>query len=818
MLIKSIYLKGFKPLALANIESIYIDVISDLVLILGSNGCGKSSLLRELNPFPANPADYRDDGMKVITIEHNNSIYELSSILKRGAKHTVIKDGIEIHSNVISSLQREYVIKEFNYTPLINKLLIGDLKFTSMTPQARRELLTIISPLDLNYVIKVHGTVKEELRDNLAITKHLVSKSGDARTKLRELNIDDGMEAKKIEIENRINLLLPYASRLIDNENSNIEYEIDNNYNKLLTIKQKLDRFDNRRIPIDGITNVEELTEYIGTLSGQLSATQTNINNISTDIQSINELSNSLSDNTMTPDSINNRLEFLYSELDNYKNDYGIIDNHKILLDINTYLLSELDSVYDWLANSRVYDEEDENKYVQSYQNILSEIANLKQTINKDAVELKHLHNPDAIFNCPKCKFSFNIKGLSVEDNIKLINERITNNYNRLIIVEKERDDLEPIINDINLVSKIIYKVISIKRSTTLLSNIWEELGSEKNILRNSTQVRNILSKHKSAVVSSLKRKELLSEIDTHKKTLALQHKYGDGLGVRLTNLHISLESELYVLRKLEKDIEYSKNLLKYINYFNKLEDSSNQILSELESNFKTAIDKAIKLDARTQCDLLYNELALNTGILNKYNSLITAINEMEKEYEKITERQSYLSILEEHLSHNKGLIADQMLGFIGSYIEQINLICKEIWEYRLELKMCHMDNGQLDYTFPLIVENEIVSDIKEGSTAQTDIIDFAFVMVMRQYLNINDYPLFLDELGSSFDTIHRRKLMDYLKSIQGTNVASQMFLINHYSTLYGGLVNNDTIVLDHRNVPVPSNANENTKITYRGE
>ena len=55
MIIKSIYLKGYKPFFLNPIKSINITFDSNLVLIIATNGAGKSSLLRELTPLPATP-------------------------------------------------------------------------------------------------------------------------------------------------------------------------------------------------------------------------------------------------------------------------------------------------------------------------------------------------------------------------------------------------------------------------------------------------------------------------------------------------------------------------------------------------------------------------------------------------------------------------------------------------------------------------------------------------------------------------------------------------------------------------------------------
>ena len=116
MRITKIHLRGYKPLALNKIEDIVIDINSDTTLILGTNGSGKSSLLRETNMLPASCLDYRDEGLKHVWGEHDGIEYEVISNLRKGGKHTFIKNGVEILSNVTATIQREMVIKEFNYS------------------------------------------------------------------------------------------------------------------------------------------------------------------------------------------------------------------------------------------------------------------------------------------------------------------------------------------------------------------------------------------------------------------------------------------------------------------------------------------------------------------------------------------------------------------------------------------------------------------------------------------------------------------------------------------------------------------------------
>ena len=58
-----------------------------------------------------------------------------------------------------------------------------------------------------------------------------------------------------------------------------------------------------------------------------------------------------------------------------------------------------------------------------------------------------------------------------------------------------------------------------------------------------------------------------------------------------------------------------------------------------------------------------------------------------------------------EALSPSGGLIADSILSFIKNLVIDMNYIINSIWSYDLEIKACDLENGDLDYKFPVISE-----------------------------------------------------------------------------------------------------------------
>lgn len=64
MIIHYIKLTDYKRIKLNNLKTIEIDFSEPLQLILGTNGCGKSSILSELTPYPPSSEFYSKGGWK----------------------------------------------------------------------------------------------------------------------------------------------------------------------------------------------------------------------------------------------------------------------------------------------------------------------------------------------------------------------------------------------------------------------------------------------------------------------------------------------------------------------------------------------------------------------------------------------------------------------------------------------------------------------------------------------------------------------------------------------------------------------------------
>ena len=137
------YLKlvNYSRIKLNHIQSIELDFSDPIQLILGTNGCGKSSILSELTPFPPASEFYSKGGGKTIHISHNNCSYILTTVFnKPSGEHSFIKNGTELNLGSTFTAQKLLVLDEFGISQEVLNLLLGYDKFTKMDSNKRKAL------------------------------------------------------------------------------------------------------------------------------------------------------------------------------------------------------------------------------------------------------------------------------------------------------------------------------------------------------------------------------------------------------------------------------------------------------------------------------------------------------------------------------------------------------------------------------------------------------------------------------------------------------------------------------------------------------
>jgi len=824
MRILSLHLTNYKRFLLTGIKEITLDTESLLQLILGTNGSGKSSLLAEATPLPANGNDYESGGIKIIVLEHRGSTYTLRSDIARLSKHSFIKDdGENLNPGGTSTVQRELIVQELGFTVQLQDLLTGKTTFCSMSPAKRREWITSLSSVDLTYATGVFQSMRSSVRDVQGAMR--LNKERLVRESSKLLDLE-----KITELQTRATRLNEDLVILTENKEHNIpsvteiENRIRSDSKELIDITTRLLTTATTYSPDIAIKNFDDLEDAINVLFGDEHRYRALIESNSDELLNINNvISSMIESGAMDLEGLHKRIGTLYEQratCDSSSEQFTFNGD----LDIT---LADTDSVWETLNNLvlsiplNVRPDFDNERYNSAKGNIVAGDTFLNK-INNVITKVQNrieLINSSIDSECPSCKYVWKpgvsdneLRNLqaSLDEHLSKKDEMVTK-----LKVEKE------IVEQFDVYTGYLRRFRSIVESYPRLDALWNEVIKQKYLDTTPTIIMETHSLWKRAVLNAKCLAELDQEIKEVEQSInhlgSLETTDVSGFQSRKIELENIIEDNTLSLERTVSSLKYLKvyknNMRNYVDVVDRC--------SILTTNIERQRDLLIRAYRQEMIEVTINKtqssLAVLQTSLNEKDTLAGIVNDLKYSVTTLETDFEAWSILGDILSPSNGIIAEQMIGFIDCMTSQMNDVIEKIWEYDLQILSCSNDAGELDYKFPLLVKNKnnVVKDISNGSTAQQDIVNFAFTMMVMFYKDLQDYPLYLDETGASFDTAHRFNLMRYVKHLLDTNQCSQIYLVNHYSSEIGGISNADVCVLDPTNITVPSAYNQHVTIIY---
>jgi energy-coupling factor transporter ATP-binding protein EcfA2 len=820
-------LKGYKRLSLNNINLIRIEPKELLQLIIGSNGSGKSSLLKELSPLPANSADYLKDGYKLIGIEHNKSIYVLQSQFTNN-HHSFLKDHIELNPGGTASVQKELVKQYFNITNDVHELMLGINRFSNMGPAERRNWFTRLSETNYNYAISVYQKLKDKHRDLIGAIKLNQARLIQESNKLLDNNQQAQLAIEIDYIKSILNQLLQHKS--------NTAYKTDEYKSTLITLdssilskakllKQLVNKFSN----IENFTSIQTIDQaiinhqaniaqsnlIINQLAKQINEQQANIQLLQkAKISDIKDIDLRILDVASQITHLTNQLVIPVTFTDPHLAYQTLINIKPSLLEILSNMPANTDHYYTKANYNEI------TNHIQTNEAQYNSINNLHQ---QKTIQLNKLldDKTNHALQCPNCNHTW----------YQIYNEL---EYNRLVSELEQLEDrlanLSSVIAKFKLNLEDIKNYLTYYKAFIDIVNYWPTL----NPLWDYIQTTKLLSNDPNKLVQLLDTLslDLQSQINIHTKNIELSE---------LNNLkHYTETHEQDNLAKLTQAIDLANEqiyhhklnsniLINEVNNYKAYKDTHTKVLS-LESELITLltnrdkthellIDSIEKQAINELINIAQLELNKRETQLAKINMQTTLVNTLKEQINDYELKADIYAKLINELSPTDGLIARGLLGFIDHFIKQINSFIKKVWTYPLELISCKPEDNEvdLDYKFPLAInDSTTIPDINKASSAMKEVIDLAFKIVCMKYLKLANAPLFLDEFAANMDHTHRNAAFYVISQLMTQSDFSQIYIISHYEDLYGSLKNADVTVLCSNNINLPKNTVFNSHVVIK--
>lgn len=803
MRILELTLVGYTRLLLSGIKVIHYTPEQDCQLILGTNGSGKSSLMREMSLLPASPSNFTKNGSKRVKAEHNGSIYEVVSVFSPKVEHRFYKDGESLNPGGTITVQKELVKKYTGLDEELFNLLIGATLFTAMPPLKRRDWIMRLSGNDLTYAMRVFTLLKNKLRDTTGVVKHYAKRLGEEADKLPTPDEMAQMETICNDTKELLTVLMVNKERGIDTKKNISE-----------RIKQKtveMERLCKQIIKLEVPTraSVSELDGAISEVRFSISELRAGLDAYHKEYSKYDELIRAMerTDNCGVEElglklkDIRDYLSQIRQQLPEDMDSFNGYYKHRAIEAAVPAILEIMEELPD----------NPDNKYsIPNLEKLKLEIVTSKANLDKLSTELnkakhalEHSEKEDDA-NCPKCGFRFKpgLRHSSPEDITSVIKE-----------LEKKADEAESIyngqletLNNGNIYQGYMKRIsVTINNHSVLeplwkrFRKIWVEDGSKLAAI----YIRSWTSF--SRVTEEYVRKE--------KELLELEYAYNALCANNTGNINKVTQS----IREIEELIVHTGKTIKDRQTELSLLESERKILVGLNANvlevnkLYASLREELVLYAKAIRDESINllisngqsTLASTEEVFNKAKRAAHLMEEIRVSKEKAEQEHKALSLLIQELSPTEGLIADQVNAFMSCFVDSINSIIASIWTYDLKVMACGLDGAELDYKFPMLVglSEKPTPDVSEGSTSQVDIVNFAFKLVAISFLELDNYPLYLDELAPSLDEQHRLNIIMFVKQFLEMRKASQLFMISHYAVMHGSFSQTDITVLDANNI-----------------
>ena len=822
---KILYLElfGYKRLKLTNIQHLKIDFTEKIQLILGSNGSGKSSVMRELSPLPASPSDYSKDGYKIIEVQKGNNHYLLKSEFGGKAKHSFICNGENLNvGDGTAQIQKELVKLHFGITPEIHSLMLGETKFHSMSVADRRYWFTQLSDTSYTFALTAYQKLKEAYRDTTGAIRMAQTRLAQETQKLLSETEENQYRTQVTDLTEFLHYLLAQTSPKVYNIEQ-LKQTAKNDLRQMETLVKQI-KFA-RSVVLGGATTEEELQNSVNKLSGIVFGLQHQVHELSESLVQEQDLANQIQ-----ATGVHDIAELNTRLLELSRLEAKIRQGIRTTINWDNYPAHEtkraLEYILHTLTDLLAQLPEDPNRSMTyERQNYLMEhckqVSSKLQLINQQQVativrkseleRLKANHKTE----CPNCKHTW-IQGFNESEYLDLC-ARAVRNGESIAALEKELHEKQTVLSEVSKYMETHAQILAIFRHNPALKPLWDEVIAADFLRTGPKVVVSLLNtllidldefikidqmaKEAKDLVELKKRIVGSSEQDFQK----LKNKTAQ-IEAKLFQVQAELTSKKAILAEQSKTLEQLKTLKEKTATLESLLVRNKEIGNDLIEVQRTQTLRQI-------IQVVQTELTRKEQALSQMHVQRAVVADLEKQVKIYEEQAAVLKVMVKEMSPTEGLIAKSILGFINSFVSQINSFIRKIWLYPLELVSVlppednHVD---LDYKFALKAgeyDNDPVPDVRMGSTAMREVIDLAFRVVAMQYLGLKECPLLLDEFAASFDAAHRQAAYYAIGNVIAQSDFSQLFIVSHYEQTYGSMSNCEITVICPNNVTIPNNA-----------
>ena len=833
MKVNYIILENFSNIKTAmNAEKIYIDfrkAKNKVILLVGPNGSGKTSLLSLLTPFASmGTLDVRNssgiivegkNGYKEIEITDGCNTYLIKHFYTakkdtHSVKSYIQKNGEELNPNGNVSSFKEWVKMELGIEMDYLKLIRIGSNVSSMINMTETERKTFLNKLleEADIYLKYFKKVNDEVRQ----LKDMISHAVDKQNRLGIISIDD-IEDKISELQAKLDKKKSAVEKV--KENLSVSNHIINGISEPYTLKTRLIELQKK------VKRMEEIYERKEYESSDPSYYEKRIKELEIDIASRDT---KISAHRIIIDNNLSMLDDIYSNLHSTEIQYNkelesdkeisrmeseisklrkeIRNMEKSLKDNIRPDISkdEIDKFVVFLKNiqqvlSKTY--EFGLKPIKKVISLIRDNKNVIQYINNKLYTSQTSDTSDLLISRLTRQFNFDEKDIPTDCSTSCEPKRLYIQMINLLRSQetKSKDDVS-MLTSMEMVYQNIINILSeFKSYSSIINRLPDDVKkdfytdviykriSDGEIIYNEKKINELLStitefatlddlnSQLSSMEATLSQLQRVSNLEYLKQQISSYSDSIESINDKISSYKKIISSDIERNTEDKKSLEVCRELYETFTEY----ESKKMELAELRESYSIFIDNSEKVTSYQREIISLNmDIDYFTKEIEKLRLNIIQYNEIQKDLDLYNKVYDEMILVKESLSSSKGI----PLRYIKNYLGNTEEIANELLDiaYNGNIYIDKFKITQSEFSIPFYNRGHLLKDVKLASQGEISFISIALAFALASQTMHKYNIMLLDEIDAALDINYKEKFLKILENQLDRVRGEQCFLITH--------------------------------------
>ena len=834
MKINYLILENFSNIDTAmNAHKIKLDftkATNKIILLVGKNGSGKTSILSLLTPFATiGGLDVRNssnlimegkNGYKEIEIVNQNHTYLIKHFYTpkkpdgHSVKSYIEKDGTELNPNGNVTSFKEWVKEELRVELDYLKLIRLGSNVTSMIDLSETERKTFMNKLmeDMDVYLTFFKKTNNDLKQLKELTSHAIDKQNrlgiqsveDVKEEIQHFEMQMEMKQREYDkIAGQISIAQHILDEIDEKETLKIRLtNVDKTVHKMRRILEKKE-YENTD-PSYYLKQLDELQTDITSRQTKIEAAKSIIHSYLVRLDELNEQKRNMEVQYIKEKETDTEFQSMEQEIEKVTRDIANIKKG-ITQPKPDISKDDFDNFVVFLKNtqqqlSKTY--EFGKEPVKKVASLLRKGKNVLQYINNHMHNLQSSENTDILIQRLKTKFDFVEK--DIPDSCKDVNCKARRAYTMIgNLIHGEEDktketmsmlqtmevvyqNLMMILTEFSSYAWLIQKLPEALKKDFLLDTVYqniEECGTIYNenkineLLSLITEYYNIevLEEKRVSMESVLKKFRHLSNLEYIESQLDTIMLDIEMYSEKITDLKQQIHADEEIIDHNKKTMEVSQELYDTFTKYDELEEEKKRLTDEWNRYLKASTTMK---DSSNELHKVKLEMDYLSGKIQDMKLSIIQYKEIQKDLNTYSKVFDEMTLIKESLSSNKGIPLRYVKNYLGNTVEITNELLDIVYDGTIYIDKFKI--AQNEFTIPFYNKGKVLRDVKLASQGERSFISIALAFALSSQ-TMKDYNIMLlDEMDSTLDIRSKEKFLKILENQIDRIHAEQCFFITH--------------------------------------